>query len=162
MKKIIRMEKIVPEMRQTIDAVKRGTGTLFDTLNPQKLSAASVDEGIFPDEILECIERRREHLLKKMEIFMEKEKSNTLELYDRVSSIEEIKTTIRVILLEIEKLQAQTGTACVKECDRMVSELESINKKVQSVNYAYRKLYYVTLSVFILTISIIIMNMLSE
>ncbi|KAI5137412.1 hypothetical protein NEAUS06_2226 [Nematocida ausubeli] len=148
MKKIIRMEKIVPEARKKISEEMEAQ-SFFDIINPSRLSAGSIDEGVFPDEILEGIERKREQLLQKMEVFVAKAAAQKIQLCEKKDAVQEIQTTIRVILLEIEKLQVQTGTNCVKECSRMLSELECINKKMQTTSTLHRRLYFLTLAVVI-------------
>lgn len=127
----------------------------FLHVNPERIRPGSAEEGIFPEEILEVIERRREELLKRMEILVEKNKVKKIEVKERTSAVEEIKRTIRVILLEIDKLQVQTGSKCVKECDRMVNQLEVIHKKVEGVKNSY-KIIYVIVGISVVIISIMI------
>ncbi|KAI5193064.1 hypothetical protein NEMIN01_2393 [Nematocida minor] len=138
------MEKIVPAMKRKITSEEVNKNSLFGVMSPGKISAACLDEGIFPDEILERIEKRREQLLGKIEEFVKKSQTKSLEDHEKTNGIEEIKTTIRIILLEIEKLQAQTGSNCVKECDRMINELENIHIKVKAEKRWHKLLYRCT------------------
>lgn len=125
------MEKMIPSPKRAILPEEISSNSVFKVLDPEKIRAGSIDEGIFPDEILETIEKRRKQLLEKMDSLVQKSRAKPLEEQEKTAGIEEVKTTIRVILLEIEKLQAQTGTSCVRECDRMLQELESVHEKVR-------------------------------
>lgn len=131
------MERIVPAVRKTLTAEEISSNSLFKTMSSRHIRAEAVEEGIFPDEILETIERRRKQLLGKIEEFVVKSSAGYLK-NERAPEIEEVKSTIRIILLEIEKLQAQTGTACVRECDRMLYELEEIQKRIKDVRKRHK------------------------
>lgn len=127
------MDEVLGESRKR-EVIKRAdmsTEGLVGVVNVSRIGIPSLEEGVFPDEVLELIEQRRERIMDKMRSIVEKEEKGELTPGERRHrQVEEIKTTLQVIILEIEKLQVQTGTRCVAECNKMVAELENIKRKI--------------------------------
>jgi len=115
---------------------------LLGVIDVGKINISSLDEGIFPEEVLDEIEKKREKILGRIRGVAEKEEKGALgKKEERARSVEEVKRTLQMLVFEIEKLQAQTGTRCVAECTRIMQEVERIQKKIEqrkrSVYFSY-------------------------
>ncbi|OAG31218.1 hypothetical protein NEDG_01631 [Nematocida displodere] len=146
------------------------TKDLFGVINVAALSMPSLDEGSFPDEILELISARRESVMQKIRAAVNIQEDS--EASDEQGeggaggrkkarlqvAIEDTKTTIRMISLEIERLQVQTGARCVEECNRMLAELEKVKTKILNQKETL-KTSYLVISIAVVAFSVILFNL---
>ncbi|KAI5191657.1 hypothetical protein NECID01_1568 [Nematocida sp. AWRm77] len=117
--------------RDMIKRANMSTEGLIGVVDIRRIGIPSLEEGLFPDDVLELIEQRRERIMDNMRALVSREEKGELAIPEKRSrSVDEVKSTLQIIILEIEKLQVQTGTRCVEECNKMVSELENIKRKI--------------------------------
>ncbi|KAI5187454.1 hypothetical protein NEHOM01_2190 [Nematocida homosporus] len=106
------------------------TEGLVGSINIARIGVSSLDEGIFPEEVLEVIEARRQQILAQIMRTAELDRSTVAQRPDlRHRQIEEVKASIRLLVLDIERIYAQTGRNCVQECSDMLQELEEVKQK---------------------------------
>lgn len=119
------------EVREIVRTKETQTAGMVGAIDVSKIGTSCLDEGIFPDEVLDAIERRREQIMQEIEAVAKMEENNNLlnAKEKKKRGIEEVKTAIRLLILDIERLCAQNGAESVKECTEMLQNLESLKKR---------------------------------
>ncbi|KAI5171530.1 hypothetical protein NEFER03_0852 [Nematocida sp. LUAm3] len=122
-----------PLKRVELQRKEAETKGLIGTIDVRKIGTSPIDEGIFPEEIFEAIERRREQILREISCVVEKNRKNELSPEERRRiEIGKVESAIKMLILDVERIYAQTGTNCVQECSDMLHDLEDLQKRYKT------------------------------
>ncbi|KAI5180244.1 hypothetical protein NEOKW01_0573 [Nematocida sp. AWRm80] len=137
---------------------------IFGLLNINNIQMPLLEEGLLSDELFNTIENRRILLLEKISKIANVIETNpdTTNKFSETQTqippedISEIKSTLQLVILEIERLQIQIGSKCISECNTMINQLDTIKTKVEDKNILYNIYYTITIIlIFILFIYLI-------
>lgn len=120
------------EEKRRVDIQRKEIETkgLIGAIDVRKIGTSPIDEGIFPEEIFEAIEKRREQILREISSVVEKSRRQELSPEERRErEIQKVESAIKMLILDVERIYAQTGTNCVKECSDMLQDLEHLQRK---------------------------------
>lgn len=100
----------------------RGGEGVMGNIDLSQIKADSPEDLLFPDAVLSAIDTQRVKILKEISDFVDSKEWNDS---GPVASAANISRALRLLCLEVEKLQALSGSRCVDECRSILDELES-------------------------------------